>query len=212
VNEEQEIDRMALTRKFLAAMGIEEEKIDEIISAHTETVNALKEQRDSYKEAAEKLPKVEKEFNDYKESHSDDGENSFEAKYNTLKQEYNDYKKEVTAKETKAAKTGAYRAFLKTVGINDKRIDTVVKVAEANGTIDKIVLDSDGNITDKEALEATTKTEWADFIVTTNVNGANTATPPNNNGAVKKTKDEIFAIKNKQERLKAMAENKDLFL
>ena len=40
---------MALTRKFLSALGIEEAKIDEIISAHADTVNALKEQRDSYK-------------------------------------------------------------------------------------------------------------------------------------------------------------------
>ena len=36
---------MALTRKFLSALGIEEAKIDEIISAHADTVNALKEQR-----------------------------------------------------------------------------------------------------------------------------------------------------------------------
>lgn len=33
---------MALTRKFLAAMGIEADKIDSIIDAHTETVDALK--------------------------------------------------------------------------------------------------------------------------------------------------------------------------
>lgn len=35
---------MALTRKFLKAMGVEDEKIDEIINAHTETVDGLKEQ------------------------------------------------------------------------------------------------------------------------------------------------------------------------
>ena len=31
---------MALTRKFLAALGIEADKIDEIINAHSETVDA----------------------------------------------------------------------------------------------------------------------------------------------------------------------------
>ena len=36
---------MSLTRKFLAALGIEQDKIDEIIEAHTETVNALKEEK-----------------------------------------------------------------------------------------------------------------------------------------------------------------------
>ena len=40
---------MSLTRKMLKAMGIEDEKIDQIIEAHTETVDALKEQRDGYK-------------------------------------------------------------------------------------------------------------------------------------------------------------------
>ena len=45
---------MALTRKFLEALGIEQAKIDEIISAHTEVTDALKADRDSYKEKAEK--------------------------------------------------------------------------------------------------------------------------------------------------------------
>ena len=35
---------MGLSRKFLAAMGIEADKIDEIIAAHTETTEALKAQ------------------------------------------------------------------------------------------------------------------------------------------------------------------------
>ena len=47
-------------------MGIEADKIDEIISAHTDTVNALKEQRDTYKADAEKLPAVQKELDDLK--------------------------------------------------------------------------------------------------------------------------------------------------
>ena len=46
---------MALTRKMLKAMGIEEEKIDEIIDAHTETVNALKDQSKQDRDAAARL-------------------------------------------------------------------------------------------------------------------------------------------------------------
>ena len=57
---------MALTRKFLSALGIEEAKIDEIISAHADTVNALKEQRDGYKADADKLPTVQRELDDLK--------------------------------------------------------------------------------------------------------------------------------------------------
>ena len=40
---------MALTRKCLSALGIEAEKIDEIISAHTETVDGLKDEIAKYK-------------------------------------------------------------------------------------------------------------------------------------------------------------------
>ena len=53
---------MALTRKMLKAMGIEEEKIDEIIDAHTETVNALKDQAKQDKDAAARLESVQKEI------------------------------------------------------------------------------------------------------------------------------------------------------
>lgn len=40
---------MALSRKMLKAMGIEDEKIDQIIEAHSETVDSLKEQVSAYK-------------------------------------------------------------------------------------------------------------------------------------------------------------------
>ena len=53
---------MALTRKFLEALGIEQAKIDEIISAHTEVTNALKADRDSYKEKAEKYDETKTEW------------------------------------------------------------------------------------------------------------------------------------------------------
>ena len=37
---------MALTRKFLSAMGVEPDKIDEIINAHQETLADVKSERD----------------------------------------------------------------------------------------------------------------------------------------------------------------------
>lgn len=188
-------------------MGIDDDKIDEIITAHSETVNALKEQRDTYKTDAEKLPKVEKELNDLKEAHKDDGENAFEVKYKALKEEFNDYKKEITAKETKAAKTDAYKALLKETGISEKRIDSILRVTN----LDDIELE-DGKIKDSDKLKDTIKTEWEDFIVKTETKGANTQTPPANTGGGKKTKEEILAIKDTVERQKAMAENKELFI
>ena len=43
---------MGFSRKMLKAMNIEDEKIDQIIDAHSETVDALKADRDAYKEDA----------------------------------------------------------------------------------------------------------------------------------------------------------------
>ena len=98
---------MALTRKMLKAMGIEDEKIDQIIEEHAETVNALKQQRDQYKVDAEKLPGVQKELDELKDAAEKDGENPYKAKYEELQQQFDDYKADVTAKETKAQKTGS---------------------------------------------------------------------------------------------------------
>ena len=72
---------MALTRKFLSALGIDADKVDEIINAHTETVDALKNERDKYKADAEKLPEVTRELTSLKETVAKNGDkNPFEVK------------------------------------------------------------------------------------------------------------------------------------
>ena len=69
---------MALTRKMLTAMDIPAEKIDEIINAHVETVDALKEERDGFKADAEELPKVKKKFEEVKKELADADANDWE--------------------------------------------------------------------------------------------------------------------------------------
>lgn len=165
---------MALTRKFLAALGIEADKVDEIIEAHTTTVNALKEDRDKYKTDAEKLPDVQKELDDLKAQPVDD----YKDKYDALKKEYDDYKADVDAKSVKAQKTEAYKKLLKDAKVSEKRIDSVLRVSD----IDKIELDKDGNIKGADDLKKNIETEWADFIVTEEAKGASTATPPEGGG------------------------------
>ena len=59
---------MAVTRKLLKALGIEDEKADQILEAHTETVNEIREERDRYKADAEQLPGVQKELAELKDS------------------------------------------------------------------------------------------------------------------------------------------------
>ena len=195
---------MSLTRKMLKAMGIEEDKIEQIIEAHTETVSALKDERDSYKEDAEKLADVQKELNTAKEkiAKHGDGETVSKTEFDELKKEYEDYKKDITAKETRTAKVNAFRELLKAAGVSDKRFDTVIKVSD----IDGIELDKDGKIKDAEKITENIKTEWADFIPTTTVVGANTANPPATTGGSFKTRAEIMKIKDTTERQAALAE------
>lgn len=173
---------MALRREFLKALGIEDEKADEIIKAHTETVEALKAQRDEYKTTAEqykadagKLSGVQSELDSLKKlAAENDGKNPFELKYNAVKEEFEAFKAEITAKETKTAKEKAYGELLKAAGVPEKRLASIIKVTN----LDEIELERDGKIKNADKHAESVKSEWADFISTNSQQGAEPATPP----------------------------------
>ena len=193
---------MALSRKFLSAMGIDAEKIDEIIAAHSETVEALKEERDSYKEKAEKYDKAQKDLDQANKTIEDlNKEDAYKVKYEAIKEDFDAFKKEIEAEKVTNSKKSAYKQLLKEIGISDKRIDAVAKLAE----LDKIKLDKEGKIEGIDDLKKALAEEWSDFIVKDGKEGAGTATPPANNGVLK-TKKEIMEIKDTSERQKAWAE------
>lgn len=166
---------MALTRKFLAALGIEPDKVDEIIDAHTETVNALKKERDDFKADAEKLPGVQQELDDLKKQKPAE---DYKKKYDDLKTEYDGYKADIAAKETSAKKQAAYRKLLEKAGVSKKRIDSVIRVSDVDG----IELDDSGNVKDSDTKVEDLKKEWSDFIVKEGTHGAKTPTPPKGSG------------------------------
>ena len=202
---------MAFTRKFLSALGIEADKIDEIINAHVEVVEGLKEERDGFKKDAEKLADVQKqldEANDKLAKHSEDGETVAKSDYENLKKEYDDYKTAQTAKETNQAKERALRAMYKALGIPEKRVDAIMKVT----SLDDYDLDKDGKLKDADKHSENAKTEWAEFITTTVTKGAQTATPPTNNGGSSLTKKDIMAIKDYNERVSAIEAHPELFV
>ena len=188
---------MALTRKMLKAMGIEDEKIDQIIEAHTETVDGLK----AYKADAEKLAEVEKELETLKAK----GDDGLQAKYDKLKADFDNYKAEVENAKTLEAKKTAYRELIKDAGLSEKGAEKALKYADW----DKIELDGDKIKDAKDHLKGL-KEEWAEYVVKTSESGADTATPPENNGS-KMSKEDILKIKDTSARQKAMAENHELF-
>lgn len=201
---------MALTRKFLKAMGIEEEKIEQIIEAHGETVDALKDERDNYKADAEKLADVQEKLDKAEETlaKKGDGETVLKEDFDKLKDEYDKYKAGIDAEKLHTAKETAFRELLKAAGVSEKRIASVLKVTD----IDSVEIDKDGKIKDAEKHTENVKSEWADFIETTTTKGANTANPPANNGkGTGKTKEEILAIKDGALRRQEMLNNPHLF-
>lgn len=197
---------MAFTRKMLKAMSIDDEKIDQIIEAHLETLNSIKDERDSFKEDAEKMADLQKELKELKDNAKDESKNPWKAKFDDLKKEYEQYKQDEATKETKRTKENAYKQLLKECNVSDKRISSVLRVSDLEG----IELDEDGKIVNADELKKSIKKEWSDFIYSESEKGAETATPPTNTGG-KKSKEEIMAIKDSVERQNAIAENLDLF-
>lgn len=196
---------MALTRKYLKEIGIEPEKIDLIIEAHTDTVDALKDDRDKYKESADKVKGLEKELAEAKANAQTDSE--WKEKYEKVNSDFETYKKEQAEKETQASIRSAYKKLLKDAGVSEKRIDSVLKVTD----LSEIKLDKDGNLENSDKLTESIKKDWSDFITSTDTKGAQTITQPNNNTKAGMTKEEILAIKDSATRQKAIAENHTLF-
>lgn len=178
---------MALTRKMLSAMDIPAEKIDEIINAHTETVNALKDEKDKVqkelddlKEHAGDVESLKKELNDANSELEKVKSGDWENKYKNIKSEYENFKTDTEAKATKAKKESAYKQLLVDAGVSSKRVDSIVKISASN--IDAIEFDDDGKIKNADELTESVKTEWSDFIVTEGKKGADVSNPPANDG------------------------------
>mgnify|MGYP000445375496 CR=1 FL=1 len=201
---------MAITRKLLKGMGLTEEQQDTIIEAHTDTVNGLKADVDRYKADAEKLPGVQKELDELKGK----GDDGYKAKYESEHQAFEDYKTSVAAEKTTAAKEKAVEAVLKKIGVSEKRLQSVAKLAKADGLLDALELDDDGAVKEADKLEKSLKDSYSDYIVTTSTQGANTANPPANSGGAKLTMADIYKKDEKgryvmdyEARLKAIEEN-----
>lgn len=203
---------MSLTRKMLSAMGIEAEKIDQIIEGHTDTVSGLqddlekaKAEADKYKADASKVKGLEKEIETLKKD-AETAENRG-AEYDKLKKEFEDYKAEVAKKESDAVKTEKFRELLKDIGLSEKGIAMALKWQGVDG----VELDEDGKITNAKELRKSAKEDWGEYITKPEEEGASTATPPANTGGKTMTRDEIMKIKDRTERLKAIEENPEAF-
>ena len=191
-----------LTRKFLASKGLEADAIEDIIQAHTETVNALKDKLDGLEELkAEnaRLKDVEAENDNLKKEvakHSDKD-------YDKLKAEFDAYKKDIENKEVRAKKEGAYKDILKDAGIPERHFAKILKYSDVDG----VEFEEDGKIKGADKILESIKEEWSDHIESTQKKGATTSKPPKNTAGGKSlNKDEIMKITDAKERKEKLKE------
>ena len=175
---------MALTRKSLKAMGLTDEQVDSIIEMHSETVDGLKEQVKTYKADAEKLPNVQKELDDLKAM----GDGGYKDKYEKEHKAFEDYKADVNAKESKAAKEKAVRAYFESKNITGSNLDLAMR--GCGEEMAALVMDGD-KIKDTTSLDALIDGAYKSLVYTERVQGANPATPPENPPAKNYTTAEI---------------------
>ena len=190
---------MAFTRNFLKSTGLTEEQVSAVMEEHVSFVDALKKDRDSYKEQAGTIPELQKQIEGFK------GGEDWQKKYNELKKEFDDFKKDQTAKETANQIRAEYRKLLIDEKISEEWADKIVKLEDFSG----MKLDADGKLSGIDDLRAKIQKEYGDYRTTTTVKGAKVETPPAGKNTM--TREEIMAIKDTSARQKAIAENLNLF-
>ena len=168
---------MALTRSSLKAMGIDADKIDEIINGHTESINALKDEKDQLKEKLEAAEKKAASLEGLQKELDEAKKDSWKVKYDAIKDEYEKYKTTIAGEKTAAQKKDLYTALLKEAGVSEKRIPAILKVTNLEG-----ITIEDGKIKGSDDVKKTIVSEWADFIGTPGSSGSNPANPPAQSG------------------------------
>lgn len=162
---------MALTRKFLKALGVSEEAIEEIITAHTDVTDDLKTQLKTAQDAQKQLGTITAERDDLKKKLNDPEQANRVAE---LEKQIAEYQK----RETTAQKRTALTALLEKIGIDKRGFARVLAATDLDG------VEMDGeNIKDADKLAESLKTEWSDLLIEPGATGKPPQTPPQNKPA-----------------------------
>lgn len=144
-----------MSRKWLEALGLEADKIDVIVEAHSGVIQAVKDERDAAvkarEEIAEELNKVDR-TNDWKRLYEEELE-----------------------RNKRAVKEAALRDAYKQAGIPEKHYRSLLKIAD----YDAVELGEDGKVKNADMLVDAAKSEYSDLIpVPVVANNQQTPTPP----------------------------------
>lgn len=211
---------MGLSRKFLAAMGIEADKIDEIIAAHTETTEALKAQVSDARAEAEtakaeadkiaavqaELDKVKKDLATANKTIETANKDDYKGKFETVTAELEMLKSENAAKATATLKQAALRDELKKANYTDNAISLIIR----NGFAKDVEMGEDGKATNLETVIKSIQadSDFSSFTPKVTDTSVKLENPPANTGGKKAMSwEDIDKITDTMERQKAMAEN-----
>lgn len=181
-----------------------DEMENSLIALHLGVVDPLKDELNEKKTDADKLGELQKKLEDTQNALKETED--WKAKYEKEHSDFGEYKKTIDDEKAVSNLKALYTALLKEAKVDDKRIDSILKVTDFSG----MKVDKDGKLEGADKLAESIKTDWKDFIVSTSGRGADVETPPAGNGG-KMTKADIMKIKNTTERQKAIAENIEIF-
>ena len=179
-----------------------EEIENRLVALHLGVVDPLKDDLAKYKADAEKLPSVQKQLDDLKAA----GDGGYKEKYEKEHSAFEAFKTDITAKESKAAKEKAVRAYFESKNITGANLDLAMRGCGE----EMAALELDGEkIKDTKALDALVDGTYKGLVSKQTVRldtGARF-----NGGGKPMTKDEIMQITDRAERRAAIAANMDLF-
>lgn len=195
---------MGFGRKWLDEILQDEEstpkeKAQRIMDEHISVTNGLKDERDGYKAEAEKAVGLQKQLDNI-------ASENWQKKYEKEHKDFEDFKSRTESEANTARVKAAYRKLLSEEGISEKRLDSILKVTD----LSNMKLDENGNLEGANDLKKSINDEWGEFKTTVTERGATVEKPPHI-GKATKTKEEIYAIEDTEERQKAIAENHELF-
>lgn len=179
-----------------------EEIENRLVALHLGVVDPLKDDLTKYKADAEKLPGVQKKLDDLKAA----GDGGYKEKYEKEHSAFEAFKTDITAKESKAAKEKAVRAYFKSKNITGANLDLAMRGCGE----EMAALELDGEkIKDTKSLDALVDGTYKGLVSKQTVRFDTGARF--NGGGKPMTKDEIMQINDRAERRAAIAANMDLF-
>lgn len=190
---------MALTRKFLKALGIEEDKIEEIITAHGETVAALKDEIDKAEQsakdsaaAAEERDKLQKRVEALEKTSGDAAK---------VQAEYDAYRQQVETDKANAGKKALIKKALEDAHANPAAIDLMLNTVK----LDDVELDGEA-LKDAEAVLKPIREAHAGLFGTVQNQGTPPLNPPAGDGKMTRESFEKLPLSKRMEYINAHPE------